>query len=200
MANQTAQENIDLIAGLRRGDNEAFEKLQRIYGARIFAIARSCLGQYQEEASDVVQEVWIKVFEKVSQFDGRSSLYTWMVTITRNLCLDRHRKFKVRKLNAMESIEDAPTLSLLDGSKNQDWTTESQELARLVKDKLSLLDTSTRQMIIMRFYEDRKSAEAARALNLRESTAKVKVFRGLSKLRKMFMNDPGLCSYASARA
>lgn len=189
----------ELIAGLKRGDNESFEKLQQIYGAKLFAIACSHLGPYKEEACDVVQEVWIKVFEKISQFDGRSSLYTWIASITKNICFDRHRKFKSRRLNIMESIENVPTQFLLDGSKNQDWTTENQELKRLINKKLSLLDMGTRQMIIMRFYEERRTAEAAEVLNLRENTAKVVVFRGLAKLRKMMLRDPSLRSYTLVR-
>ena len=189
------QEETELITGLKRGDNEAFENLQLIYNSRMFAVANSCLGVYKGEASDVVQETWIKVFGKINQFNGSSSLYTWMVRIIKNICFDRHRKFKVRKFDTMESIENGAALALADGDDSPLRFSEKQELARLINARLLLLDETTRRMIILRFGEGYKSNEAARILNLGDSTAKVKVFRGLAKLRKIIPHD--LCPRSS---
>lgn len=186
----------NLIAALKNGDNSAFEALQCVYGNRMLAIALSHLGIYREEAQEVVQEVLIKVFENISRFNGKSSLRTWITRITINACLDRHRKFKCRRFDRMESVEDGAALTLADSSESPSQFSERRELSRLLNEKLILLDERTRQMIIMRFYNGYESNKAAEILNLKDNTAKVKVFRGFAKLRRMILRDQRLRSYA----
>src|SRR5690349_1920633 len=80
-----------LVDQCKRQDYQAFSKIVDAYQARILGFARRLL-RSEEEALDVTQEVFIKAFQALHRFDGRSSLRTWLFKIAYNLCVDRSRR------------------------------------------------------------------------------------------------------------
>ena len=105
-----------LIDRVKRHDLEAFGKIVDAYQSRIFGFVRRML-KNEEEAQDVAQEVFIRAYQALHRFDGRSSLRTWLFRIAANLCIDRSRR----------SDRQAQVVSLTVGEEG-----DSRPLARLV--------------------------------------------------------------------
>jgi len=91
-----------LVNRAREGDVEAFEKLVRQYDRQVFRIAQH-ITQNREDAEDVVQDAFLKAYEKLDQFQGNSKFYTWLVRIAVNESLMRLRK---RRTGRMVSIDE----------------------------------------------------------------------------------------------
>src|SRR5690348_10987702 len=90
----------DLIARVRNGEGEAFEKLMRRYNQRIFRTARAVLRD-EAEAEDVVQETFVRAFRHLEQFEERSSVGTWLTRIAVNEALSRLRRS--RRFDVLDS-------------------------------------------------------------------------------------------------
>jgi hypothetical protein len=91
-----------LLEGLRRGENGAFETLVRQYGSRLLAVARRLLGN-EHDAQDVLQEAFLSAFKAIDQFTGNAKLSTWLHRIVVNAAL---MKLRGRRRRPEESIED----------------------------------------------------------------------------------------------
>src|SRR5689334_21818039 len=95
-----------LVAQCRRQDYEAFGRIVDAYQSRVLGFVRRML-PVEEEAHDVTQEVFIKAFQGMSRFDGRSSLRTWLFRIAYNLCIDRARRHeRSPDVNSLDSASD----------------------------------------------------------------------------------------------
>jgi len=94
------REEIQLIAGIKAGDEDAFKSLVEHYQDRVF---NTCLGllQHREDAEDIVQEVFIKIYHSAKNFRGEAKLSTWIYRIATTACLDLLRSRKRKKRFAM---------------------------------------------------------------------------------------------------
>ena len=114
--------DLALVASARTGDVHAFETLVNKYDRQIFRIAQH-ITQNREDAQDVVQDAFLKAYEKLDQFQGNSKFYTWLVRIAVNESLMRLRK---RRTGKMVSIDD--DIETEEGSVPRDladWSTVS---------------------------------------------------------------------------
>jgi RNA polymerase sigma-70 factor, ECF subfamily len=94
---QARRDDATLVAAARDGDLDSFEALVRAYTPKVYAHAYRFLGD-GPSAEDAVQEVFIKVFRSLPDFDGRSTFSTWLYRVTRNVCLDAFRAGKRRPM------------------------------------------------------------------------------------------------------
>src|SRR5580700_11471253 len=85
-----------LIRAVQRGDQDAFEQLVRAYDHSVFRLAINLL-RSPEDAQDVYQEAFLRVYRNLDKFRFDCSFHTWLYRIVTNLCLDHMRKRKVRK-------------------------------------------------------------------------------------------------------
>src|SRR5580658_9079055 len=92
----TVTDEADLIRSAQRGDEEAFERLVRNYDQSVLRLASNLL-RSPDEARDVYQEAFLKVYRNLHQFRFDCSFHTWLYRIVTNICLDRLRRRKVRK-------------------------------------------------------------------------------------------------------
>src|SRR6478672_6580107 len=99
-------EDLALVQAARDGDIAAFEQLIKRYDRNVFRIANH-ITQNREDAEDVVQDAFLKAYQKLDQFQGNSKFYTWLVRIAVNEALMRLRKRKSDKLVSMD--EDVET-------------------------------------------------------------------------------------------
>ena len=98
MSNLVSEDNWSekkLVNGLKLGQETAFRELIRLYQGRLFGIAYG-ITQDREESLDIVQEVFLKVYQNVNSFQGKSKLSTWLHRITVNQCLNWKRRWKRR--------------------------------------------------------------------------------------------------------
>src|SRR3954469_7414695 len=95
-----------LIRAAQRGDSDAFEQLVRSYDSNVLRMALNLLHS-EEDARDVYQEAFLRVYRNLSKFRFDCSFSTWLYRIVTNLCLDQIRRRKVRKEDASSIDTDA---------------------------------------------------------------------------------------------
>ena len=180
----------EILASLRQGEQAGFEALVRRYGGRLLATARRLL-RNEEDARDCLQDSLLKVFERIDQFEGRSSLATWLHRIVVNTAL---MKLRAQTRKAEESID--PLLPDFDerGCRIEpDWnfpeTVEGillrEETREAVRDKIAALPETYRIVLMLRDIEELSTAEAAELLEVSEGTVKVRLHRARAALKKL---------------
>ncbi len=180
----------EILAALRQGAQSGFEALMRRHGGRLLATARRLL-QNEEDARDCLQDSFLKVFERIDQFEGRASLATWLHRIVVNTAL---MKLRARARKAEESID--PLLPDFDerGCRIEPaWNfpeTVEEMLAReqireAVRDKIAALPETYRIVLMLRDIEGLSTAETAALLEVSEGVVKVRLHRARAALKKL---------------
>ena len=173
--------DILLVNRAREGDVQAFEQLVKQYDRQVFRIAQH-ITQNREDAEDVVQDAFLKAYEKLDQFQGNSKFYTWLVRIAVNESLMRLRK---RRTGRMVSIDE-------EGFQESDEMTVPPEAARQlskgkfwdqVRDITTHLPRMEREVFYLRFFDQLSIKEITAAMHKNESTVKTHLYRALSKVK-----------------
>lgn len=179
-----------LVAGLRAGEARAAERFVRDNIARMRALARRLLRD-DGLADDCVQEAFLKAFRKIGDFQGRSSLKTWLHRITVNEAL--------MKLRSLKRLDEQPIDHLLPEFDHNacrieaSWptlagteeTVERDSTRALVLSKIRELPDSYRIVIMLRDIEELETSEVAKMLGLSEGNVKVRLHRARSALKKL---------------
>lgn len=181
----STQEN-ELIKKCQQGDVEAFEKLISSYQKKVFTIAYRYMGT-KEEAEDLAQEAFIKVFRSIKTFRGEASFSTWLFHIVSNVCRDALRK-NSRKM--VESLDCAVTTEKGEMQREvPDWSLspepifENKELAQFIQSLIDQLTPEYKTVIIMREIQDMSYEEIAAELNCSLGTVKSRLSRARKALR-----------------
>ena len=179
--------DVEIIADVINGEQQAFRKLMQRYNQRLYRTARGIVGD-DAEAEDVVQEAWVRAFSAISNFRGDSSLLTWLVRIVINEARGRLRKRRPQtELAEIEIAQQSGTLILgfPDGQKVDDPETNlARYQARiLVERAVDRLPESFRLIFLLRDVQECSIAEAAAILNIRPETVKTRLFRARQMLR-----------------
>jgi RNA polymerase sigma-70 factor (ECF subfamily) len=175
-----------LVRRVQAGDEIAFREIVDRYQAKVFSIIYGIL-RNRNDAEDIAQQVFAKVYFSVKNFDFRSSLLTWVYKITVNECYDYLRKKRVRKLvyESDFSQEDADRMAAaepaIDGNVLADERLAQQDLVTKLLSKVSEED---RSLILMKEVEGHSVEELAQMTGMNENTIKVKLFRTRQKLLK----------------
>ena len=179
-------EEADLVRRIQAGDQLAFREIVERYQSKVFSIIFGILRNHND-AEDIAQQVFAKVFFSVRNFDFRSSILTWIYKITVNECYDYLRKKRVRKLvyESDFSAEDAQRMEAADPAIDPAAPLD-QALAQrdLVMKLLSKLSEEDRSLILLKEVEGHSVEELAAMTGLNENTIKVKLFRTRQKLVK----------------
>ncbi len=178
----------ELIRAAQQGDQDAFERLVRSYDQSVLRLAHRLL-RSPEDALDVYQEAFLRVFKNLNQFRFDCSFQTWLYRIVTNLCLDAMRKKKVRKEESsvvetaegprdrMEVVEDAYA------GANPQRQLLSSELKGKIKATLAELTPRERMVFEMRHYEGMRLRAIGEVLGTTEEAAKNCLFRATQKMR-----------------
>jgi len=175
-----------LVRRVQAGDELAFREIVERYQTKIFSIIYGILRNHND-AEDIAQQVFSKVYFSIRNFDFRSSLLTWIYKITVNECYDYLRKKRVRKLvyESDFSQEDAQRMELsepaVDGGAPVDTRLAQRDLVMKLLSKVSEQD---RSLILLKEVEGHSVEELAEMTGLNENTIKVKLFRTRQKLLK----------------
>lgn len=180
-----AEMQFALLRRCQAGEPGAFEEFVHRYQPRVQAVIYSIL-RNSNDAEDIAQQVFAKVYFSMSKFDFRSAVSTWIYKIAVNECYDYLRKQKVRKavLLADLSEEEAARVENLDpaaqaGAANLE---ERAELKEITEKLLRRLAPEERILLILKEVEGYSIQEVANVLGLNENTAKVRLFRARQKL------------------
>lgn len=177
-----------LVAGLRRGDEAAYERLVREYTGRMLAVARRFLRE-EEDARDAVQEAFLNAFRAIDRFEGGSRVSTWLHRIVVNACLMRLR---TRRRKPEEAIEELLPRYLADGHPERPaspWDDdalsrlERQEERSFVRAAIDELPDGYRTVLLLRDIEGLDTEEAAEALGMTRAAVKTRLHRARQALR-----------------
>jgi RNA polymerase sigma-70 factor (ECF subfamily) len=189
-------EDVQVVAMLVRrciaGDAAAWEEIVRIYNRRIYNICYRFAGS-GDDAEDLTQEVFIKMYRTLSSYDSsKGAFVTWVTTITRNLLVDHFRKTKQDRVTdsldgAASDHEDAQLLSeqIQDQSASPDAHVGSREVAQVVHAALGKLSPELREAVILRDLQDMDYREIATVLKVPEGTVKSRINRGRAELARL---------------
>lgn len=185
-----------LVRRVQSGDEMAFREVVERYQAKVFSIIFGIL-RNRNDAEDIAQQVFAKVYFSIRNFDFRSSLLTWIYKITVNECYDYLRKKKVRKLvyESDFSEDDAMRMENSDGATDQGLPVDDQLSNRdLVIKLLAKISEEDRSLILLKEVQGHSVEELAQMTGMNENTIKVKLFRARQKLLKSaqrIMRMPG---------
>jgi RNA polymerase sigma-70 factor (ECF subfamily) len=174
------------------GDAAAWEEIVQRYHRRIYNICYRFAGD-SENAQDLTQEVFIKMYRTLSTYDsGKGAFMTWVTTITRNLLVDHFRKSKGDRITdsldaAPSEHEDSQPLSeqIADQGLPPDAAVRSRETREMVHLALQKLSPELREAVILRDLQDMDYREIATALRVPEGTVKSRINRGRAELARL---------------
>ncbi|WCK54804.1 RNA polymerase sigma factor SigW [Aneurinibacillus sp. Ricciae_BoGa-3] len=175
-----------IILRTKKGDREAFAELVDLYKDRVYRIAYRMLGNKQE-AEDVAQETFLKVYANIQSYDPNYKFSTWIYRIASNLCIDQIRKRKQTfSLDAEVTGSDGLDWHdrLPDANQGPEETVITDELQEEVQSAIMKLSPNYRAIMILRYIEDLSLQEISEAISLPISTIKTRIHRGREALRK----------------
>jgi len=175
-----------LVRRVQARDEIAFREIVQRYQTKVFSIIYGILRNHND-AEDIAQQVFAKIYFSIGNFDFRSSLLTWIYKITVNECYDYLRKKRVRKLVYESDFSEEDTMRMensetaRDQRPNVDSTLEKRDLIGKLLSKVSEED---RSLIMLKEVEGHSVEELAQMTGMNENTIKVKLFRTRQKLLK----------------
>lgn len=192
------EQDQELLNRCLAGEDSAWESLLRVHTRRIYNLCYRFTGR-AEDAEDVAQEVFIKVFQTLKSYDAaQGSFSTWLNRVTRNHLVDHYRR--TRKDRATASLEDEMPAAeqksspLLEPGRQVE-SRERRELLQLGLDKLS---PDLREAVILRDLQDLDYEEIAQVLGVPQGTVKSRINRGRLELGRVLKRMEGLRGPAKA--
>jgi len=179
-------EAIEAIARARAGDAEAWGDLYREYAPAIFRFCRRALPT-REDAEDATMEIFMKLRDKLSQYDESRSFSAWLYKVAANHCWDLLRRRKIRQDKETEDLENVPLVHPDPSQLDRMIEQKSSEEVRRALDKLG---SRARMALVMRYYSDMSYDEIADALGVRRAFVGVVLLRARHELRQA-LGDTG---------
>lgn len=170
-----------LVQNVKQGDKEAFMVLIRTYQKKVFVVAYSFF-RNREDALDLVQETFLKLYQKIGLFRRGENFEAWLLQISKNLCIDYYRKNYLRRKEG-ENGKRIEELTLQSESR-QDFH-QTQEFREILSRSVDKLTEKQRMIFIMRHYNQMKNEEIAQILNISLGTVKSLHFKAIQNLRAL---------------
>ncbi len=170
-----SDEDIQLLQRFRNGDRDAFTELviryqKPIYNAAFWILRKS------EDASDVTQTVFLKVVERLDDYDPQYKFFSWIYRIAVNESLNLQRR------NGRDDALDDEAEFEASQSGTPDWQFSAIELSRRVRDALMHMSTTDRIVLTLRHFSECSYAEVAQVLEIDEKTVKSRLFDARKRL------------------
>jgi len=186
------QQQSALLRRCISGDAAAWAEVVQLHSRRIYNICYRFTGSY-EDAQDIAQEVFIKIYRTLKTYDGtRGAFTTWITTVTRNLLVDHYRSRKSDRLTdsleaAPSGNEEAPTLGerLQDSTPSPESHMRRKDTQKVVQQGLAKLSPELREAVILRDLEELDYREIAAVLKVPEGTVKSRINRGRTELGRL---------------
>ena len=160
-----------LVATVRGGDTEAFEELVRRKTSKVYALCYRIIGN-AEDAKDIAQLVFIKLWENLDKYDSAYTFDTWLYRMVTNVAIDfiRNRQSRENAVNSNLRLVKTST------EPNQNLNVQRKEIESVFQDVSASLSPKQKTIFVMREMDDISSAEIARILGCRESTVRNHLF------------------------
>jgi RNA polymerase sigma-70 factor (ECF subfamily) len=185
-----------LIQRCLNGDETAWNTIVQQHRRKVFNVAYKFVGRH-EEAEDLTQEIFLKIFKSLGTFDRRANFQTWLISVSRNLCIDHYRKVR-KERQAIDRRVDPNELSPVSHEPGPVDALEQHDRVVLLRDALAALPESLRTAVLMRDIQELSYQEIAERLRLPEGTVKSRINRGrielarqIRRMRGADYNPPG---------
>ena len=183
----------EVVERVRAGETALYEIILRRYNQRLYRVARSIVRE-DGEAEDVMQEAYVKAYQNLHQFEGRSAFSAWLTRIAVHEALARvRRNGKFDQLDHSEE-DGAFVVEPVAKSPDPEAATSQEEMARILEQALLHLAPQYRTVLLMRDVEEMSTSETAEALELSEENVKVRLHRGRAALRREILERIGTSS------
>jgi len=164
------------------GDQGAWETIIRTYRRKVFNVAYRFVGTY-DQAEDLTQEIFLKVFRSLGTFDRRANFQTWLISVSRNYCIDRYRSGR-RDREVFAREVDASTVKAEAPGLNAHARVELRDRVAMLREALRALSPPLRTAVLLRDIHELSYQEIAEQLGVAEGTVKSRINRGRAELAK----------------
>jgi len=171
-----------LIQRCLNGDQLAWEQIVKTYWRKVFNVAYKFVGKH-DEAEDLTQDIFLKIFKSLDTFDRRANFQTWLISISRNLCIDHYRSVR-KERETIDRDVDAGELAPATAEPGPVAALEQRDRVMLLKQALSTLPDTLRTAVLMRDIQELSYQEIADQLRLPEGTVKSRINRGRTELAR----------------
>src|SRR5215217_829152 len=181
-----------LIEQCLGGDQAAWETIVRQNWRKVFNVAYKFVGKH-DEAEDLTQDIFLKIFKALRTFDRRANFQTWIVSISRNLCIDHYRSVRKERQTIAREV-DTNDLQPASSDRTPYAAAEHQDLRETLRQALHVLPPTLRTAVVLRDLQELSYQEIAERLELPEGTVKSRINRGrlelAHQLRRLQENQP----------
>ena len=171
-----------LIQRCLAGDQQAWEDIVRLHRRKVFNIAYKFTGK-QDEAEDLTQDIFLKIFRSLHTFDRRANFQTWLISVSRNLCIDHYRSVR-KERETIDRGVDPSTLAPTSKEPGPVAVLEQRDRVVLLREALRGLPETLRTAVLLRDIHELSYQEIADRLHLPEGTVKSRINRGRTELAR----------------
>src|SRR5207247_1453546 len=171
-----------LIQRCLQGDQAAWDLIVRQYWRKVFNVAYKFVGKH-DEAEDLTQDIFLKIFKSLETFDRRANFQTWLISVSRNLCIDHYRSVR-KERETIDRDVDANELSPVSHEIGPVAALEQRDRVTLLRQALAALPETLRTAVLMRDIQELSYQEIADKLRLPEGTVKSRINRGRTELAR----------------
>lgn len=182
-SNVSSADCVILVEQFQSGDIDAFDEIVDKYNRYVYSLAYRFTRNY-EDAYDISQEVFIKVFKSLGNLRSRSTFQTWLRKLTINTCIDylrqQSKKCIADDLNSLEFIPDA-------NAELPNCSVEGSELSNIILNAVAQLPKRQKKVFILRHYEGLSLKEVAGTLSCPLGTVKANLFHAKRRLKELLL-------------
>src|SRR5918997_1320594 len=171
-----------LIEQCLSGDQVAWEAVVRQNWRKVFNVAYKFVGRH-DEAEDLTQDIFLKIFKALATFDRRANFQTWIISISRNLCIDHYRSVRKERQTIARDV-DSNDLQPITTERGPYAQAEHQDLKAQLRQALETLPITLRTAVVLRDLQELSYQEIADRLGLPEGTVKSRINRGRLELAR----------------
>ena len=169
-----------LIERCLAGDQVAWDLIVKQNWRKVFNVAYKFVGKH-DEAEDLTQDIFLKIFKALASFDRRANFQTWIISISRNLCIDHYRSVRKERQTIAREV-DTSDLQPASSDRGPYQAAEHQDLRSLLRQALQKLPLTLRTAVVLRDLQELSYQEIADRLGRPEGTVKSRINRGRIEL------------------
>ena len=172
----------ELIERCLRGDQLAWESIVRQHWRKVFNVAYKFVGKH-DAAEDLTQDIFLKVFKSLETFDRRANFQTWLISVSRNLCIDHYRSVR-KERETIDRAVDPGQLTPASSDAGPHAALEQRDRVVLLREAMQSLPDALRTAVLLRDIQELTYQEIADRLDLPEGTVKSRINRGRTELAR----------------
>jgi RNA polymerase sigma-70 factor (ECF subfamily) len=169
--------DLELVESFQKGNEASFNELVRRYQEKVYWIAHRFVNDH-DQADDIVQEVFLKVYRALNDFRGDSGVYTWLYRITVNISLNTIRKQRIKDFLRIDEFFEYPS----EESEQPDKQYEQSEQKQLIEEAIQRLPEKQKAVFILRYYEELPYEDISKILKTSIGGLKANYFHAVKNI------------------